>query len=280
MIDVTLSTARGLVAPALREAFSGMGLRSSVGEPGEVYVNLSHIPGARRDVEANVLRHLDQAKRVGLFVQVQTIASLNGPGVLDPNSENFGIRPYLADRYVASKLYAEKVLIREEREFPLVFVYLPAVLIAGGGWRAVLDAVGEGKVALPRSRNLRAPYPWCDADDIAQLVRALLRRGVRQHITRITLLNCGDAGEASFFDLAGGLGGVREPRLVWETPARYVFENSVMYTSPLRERLTKPRVMSALSTAVDLPRFIRGISRLGLIRQSRLPLLKAMWRPS
>jgi nucleoside-diphosphate-sugar epimerase len=142
----------------------------------ETFVHCANIHGSPRDnaaFTADVLATV--GGRVKRFVQLQSFATLHGPGGVDAAAFNFGKAPLLMAPYPFGKLLQERVLCGNARRFPALamrFVYLPAVLGTGGSWSTALTTAKRNGVVLPPLMRRSARANYVEVGDVADHLAA------------------------------------------------------------------------------------------------------------
>jgi nucleoside-diphosphate-sugar epimerase len=183
MPDIVISGSGGFIGGHLAAAFAARGLAVADyhgfrdrQDSADTFVHCANIHGSPRDnaaFTADVLATV--GGRVKRFVQLQSFATLHGPGRLDAAAFNFGKTPLLMAPYPYGKLLQESVLCGNARHYPSLamrFVYLPAVLGTGGSWSKVLAAAKRNGVVLPPLMQGEARANYVEVGDIADHLAA------------------------------------------------------------------------------------------------------------
>jgi nucleoside-diphosphate-sugar epimerase len=183
MPDIVISGSGGFIGGCLTAAFAARGLAVADyhafrdrQDGADTFVHCANIHGSPRDnaaFTADVLATV--GGRVKRFVQLQSFATLHGPGRLDATAFNFGKTPLLMAPYPYGKLLQESVLCGDARHYPglaMRFVYLPAVLGTGGSWSTVLTTAKRNGVVLPPLMRGAARANYIEVGDIADHLAA------------------------------------------------------------------------------------------------------------
>ncbi|MBI3435294.1 MAG: hypothetical protein HY056_09500 [Proteobacteria bacterium] len=223
MADFVISGASGFIGGRLMAAFAAAGLtaktydefRAESGRAG----SFVHCANIHDSAQANAIYTADilatVAGRIDRFVQLQTFATLHGPGQFAAAAINCGKAPLLLAPYAFGKLLQEAVLCREAARYPRLavrLIYLPAV-IGGGSWGHALAQARASGVILPPLMRRAARANHLRVEEIAAYLAGT--RNDDAPGTRRAILNNDDARELTwqrFFGDARSLATDNSPR--------------------------------------------------------------------